>query len=296
MTKPRVLVIVGPTASGKSELAVKLARRFDGEVVSADSRQVYRGLDIGSGKITKKEMRGIPHHLLDVANPKQQFSAAQYQKLAEQKIKAIIRRGKLPIICGGTGFYVQTIIDPSLLPPVPPNPALRKRLEKLTPDQLFSRLEKLAPERAKTIDRHNPRRLIRAFEVAIALGKVPKTKSAPLPYQTLKLGLKVEGKKLKEKINKRLAARLKQGLITEVQRLHQQGLSWKRLHGLGLEYRYVAVFLRKRGETAALLQQLETAIWHYAKRQLTWFKRDKEIHWVKNYREAEKLTKQFLVN
>ncbi|MCC6290472.1 tRNA (adenosine(37)-N6)-dimethylallyltransferase MiaA [Candidatus Nomurabacteria bacterium] len=162
----QVLVIVGPTASGKSALAVQLAKKFDGEIISADSRQVYRGLDIGSGKITEKEKRGIPHHLLDIASPKRIFTVARYQKLAKQKIAEIIGRGKLPIICGGTGFYIQAIVDDLALPKVKPDSRLRKSLAQKTVPELFKMLQKLDSNRARKIDRNNPRRLIRAIEIA----------------------------------------------------------------------------------------------------------------------------------
>lgn len=164
--KKQVLVIVGPTASGKSALAVRLAKRFDGEIISADSRQVYRGLDIGSGKITEKEKGGIPHHLLDIVSPKRVFTVAQYQKLAKRKIAEIIERRKLPIICGGTGFYVQSVIDDLALPKVKPNSRLRKSLNQKTAPELFQILQKLNAKRAVKIDRNNPRRLIRAIEIA----------------------------------------------------------------------------------------------------------------------------------
>src|SRR3989344_110021 len=131
-SRPKILVIVGPTTSGKSALAVRVAKQFGGEVISADSRQVYRGLDIGSGKITVEEMRGVPHHLLDIADPREQFSVAEYQKLAGKKVDEILARKKLPIICGGTGLYIRALVDNLVLPPAPPNPALRADLAFLT--------------------------------------------------------------------------------------------------------------------------------------------------------------------
>ena len=165
---PKVLVICGQTATGKSDLAVMLAKKINGEVISADSRQVYKGLNIGSGKITKKEMCGIPHYLLDVVHPKQIFSIAEYQTIAQQKIQEIIARGKTPIICGGTGFYIDAITKGIVLPEVAPNTVLRKKLENKTTKELVYILTKLDPARAKTVDIQNNVRLIRAIEIATA--------------------------------------------------------------------------------------------------------------------------------
>lgn len=300
---PLVLVIVGPTASGKSALAVKLAKKFDGEIISADSRQVYRGLDLGSGKITTREMAGISHHLLDVASPKKTFTVADFQKLAGQKIAEIIARGHLPIICGGTGFYIQAVVDGLVLPEVPPNLNLRQELKKLGVKKLYQKLVKLDLRRAKEIDANNPHRLIRAIEIATALGQVPTLKKKPLPYRFVQIGLTLPPAILRTKIHHRLLARLKQGMLDEVARLHRAGVSWKRLEEFGLEYRYLGHFLRerwnnfrdasepisqwvKREEIVPTLEELEQAIWNFSKRQLTWFRRDRRIKWVKNYQEA----------
>jgi len=153
--KYKIIVILGTTATGKSSLAVKVAKKFNGEVISADSRQVYKGLNIGTGKITKKDMKGVPHHMLDVVSPKKVFSVSLFQKKTEKIIADIISRNKIPIICGGTGFYIQSIVEGVTLPKVPPNKALRKKLEKNTPQELFKILQKLDPRRAKNIDKKN---------------------------------------------------------------------------------------------------------------------------------------------
>ncbi|MBU4078319.1 tRNA (adenosine(37)-N6)-dimethylallyltransferase MiaA, partial [Patescibacteria group bacterium] len=165
--KPKIIVVVGPTASGKSDLAVEIAKKYNGEVVSADSRQVYKGMDIGTGKITQKEMQGIKHYLLDVASPKTRFTVAQYQKKANQAIGEIIKKEKLPILCGGTGFYIQSIVDNIAIPKVKPDLKLRKNLEKQSAEELFEQLKKLDSERAKNIDKYNKRRLIRAIEIVL---------------------------------------------------------------------------------------------------------------------------------
>ena len=169
----KIIVIVGPTSSGKSDLAVIIAKKFKGEIVSADSRQVYKGMDIGTGKITKKEMRGIPHHLIDVASPRQKYSVAKYKREAEKAIRDITNRGNIPIVCGGTGFYIQSIVDDIVFPEVKSNSNLRKKLSKLSPEELFLELKKIDENRAQKIDPHNPHRLIRAIEIATELGSVP---------------------------------------------------------------------------------------------------------------------------
>ena len=282
--KEKIVVIVGPTAVGKSELAVRLAKKYNGEVVSADSRQVYKGLDIGTGKIIPKEMRGVPHHLLDVASPKRQFSVAEYQKLARKKLEEILAKGKLPIIVGGTGLYVQSIVDARVFPEVPPDFKLRKRLEKKRVGELFAILKKLDSARARTIDRHNPRRLIRAIEIARVLGKDPSQQSTAKSQErrTLQVGLMLPNEELRKRISIRLFARISEYMIEEVQRLHKKGVSWRRMEELGLEYRYISRYFKNQTSKSKMLQQLETEIWRYAKRQMMWFRRDKRIMWFKS--------------
>ncbi|MCL4404292.1 tRNA (adenosine(37)-N6)-dimethylallyltransferase MiaA [Patescibacteria group bacterium] len=291
---PKVIIIVGPTASGKSALAVKLAKKFNGEVVSADSRQVYRGLDIGTGKVTPKEMAGIPHHLLDVVSPKRAFTVARYKRLAERAIKDILRRGKLPIICGGTGFYIQAVVDGLVLPEVPPNRALRKLLKKKGATELSALLKKLDPARWRSIDRKNPVRLIRAIEIAEAIGRVPKLKTVRPAYDALFIGVYPGGTALKLNIKKRLDERLRHGMIAEARKLRIQGLSLRRMEEMGLEYRHLGRLLRKKVTRTRMEDELYRDIVKYAKRQMTWFKRDKRIRWVKVYREAEFDVKGFL--
>lgn len=300
LEKPKIIVILGPTASGKSDIAVKLAEKFNGEVISADSRQVYKGLDIGTGKITKKEMRGIKHHLLDVANPKRQFTAAQFVKLTNEAIGEILKKNKVPIICGGTAFYIDALLGDKQIPEVEPNWKLRKQLENKTVTELFLMLQKLDPERAANIDPQNPRRLVRAIEICKALGQVPRFQisndKSQNNFSILKIGIKPEEKEIKERIYKRLVARVKKGMVKEAERLHQKGLSWKRMLELGLEYKYLALLSQNKLSKTEFIEQLNTAIWHYAKRQLTWWKRDKSINWFKpgEFGKIEKLAKRFL--
>ena len=292
--KKKIIVILGPTASGKSDLAIKLAQKFNGEIISADSRQVYKGLDIGSGKIKKEEMKEIPHYLLDVASPKRRFSVSKYQKLSLKAIEKIFKKNKIPIICGGSGFYVQSIIDGLKIPEVKPNYKLRKELSKKTPDELYQMLKKLDKNRAESIDRKNSRRLIRAIEIAIELKKVPKLEKHPLPYPVLILGIKKEKNELKKLIKKRLLKRLDEGMVDEVKNLYKNKVSFKKLEEFGLEYRYIAFYLQGKITYDEMVKSLQKEIEHYAKRQMTWFKKDNRIIWIKNYKEAEKLVKDFL--
>jgi tRNA dimethylallyltransferase len=293
--KIKIVVILGQTATGKSDLAVAVAKKFNGEIVSADSRQVYKGLDIGSGKITKREMKSVPHHLLDVANPKKQFSVAQYKKLAEKAILEISEKNKLPIIAGGTGFYIQAIVDGLVLPEVKPNNKLRKELEKKSAKELFEILKKLDRNRAKEIEKDNSRRLVRAIEIAKALGKVPKLKTSS-KYEVLQIGLILPDEKLKENIHKRLISRMKKGMVKEVEKLHSQGLSWKRLESLGLEYKNLALYLQNKIIKPELLEKIETESWQFAKRQMRWFKRDERIKWFSPSKvgKVEREVKEFI--
>ncbi len=294
----KLIVIVGPTASGKSQLAVRLAKKFNGEVISADSRQVYKGMNIGTGKVTKKEMANIPHHLLDVASPKRKFTVAQYRKLTLKTLNKILKKGTLPIICGGSGFYIQAVIDGITIPQVPPDWKLRKKLDKKSPKELFRILKKLDPRRARIIDKKNRRRLIRAIEIATKIGRTPLFKKKPLPYPVLIIGIKKEKKELNSLIKKRLLKRLKRGMIAEVKRLKNSGLSWERLEEFGLEYRWIARYLQKKITLEEMKEKLEKDIINYAKKQMTWFKKDERIHWTppnqQPYKYAEKLTKAFL--
>lgn len=276
---PKVIVIVGPTASGKSTYAVQLAKKIGGEVISADSRQVYKGLDIGTGKITKKEMRGVPHHLLDVVSPKKVFTAQDFVEHGRAALEDIRARGKTPIVCGGTGFYIDALLGRVPLPNVPPDLTLRARLAQKSVPQLFTILKKLDSRRAKNIDAHNPVRLIRAIEIAQKLGKVPAAKPKPLPYRVEWIGLNPSETVLKKKIHKRLKERIDAGMVQEAKKLHANGLSYKRMQELGLEYRYLALYLQKKISKDEMLTELEKRICDYAKRQMTYWRRNPAIKW-----------------
>ena len=278
---------MGSTASGKSALAVKLAKKFNGEIISADSRQVYKGLDIGTGKITKKEMRGVPHYLLDVADPKKQFSVSEYKKLAEDNIRYIVCYGKLPIVVGGTGFYIDALTGRANFPDVPPNKSLRAKLNKLSKEKLFVMLKKKDPRRARSIDMHNKVRLVRALEIVEALGKVPLRQPATsTQYEFVFIGLRPDD--LDKRILKRLMKRIP-GILRETKKL-----SRKRAFELGLEYRFASLYLQKKLSKKEFVDKLYTAIRHYAKRQMTWFKRNKKIRWFdpRQLKEIEKHAKR----
>ena len=292
----KVIVILGTTASGKTKLAVDLAKKFNGEIISADSRQVYQGLDVGTGK-DLAEYGEVPYYLIDVVKPETQFSLAQYQKLAYQKIKEILGRGKVPIICGGTGLYISAVVDGYVLSTAKPDQKLRQRLAKMPLPQLLAELKKVDPETHKIIDAANRRRVERALEIFYQSSR-PKSqqiKKRKPPYEFLILGLTFPREILKERINQRLKQRLeKEGMVDEVKKLHQQGLSWRRLDNFGLEYRWVSRYLRDEISYPALVDGLQKAIADFAKRQMTWFKREKKIVWLKTTEEAERLVKKFL--
>lgn len=289
----KIIVILGPTASGKSALAVKIAKKIGGEIVSADSRQVYKNLNIGAGKITKKEMGGVPHYCLDIVSPKKVFTVVDFKKCAEKAVEKIFTKNKTPIIVGGTGLYIQAIVDNIVLPEVKPDWKLRKELEKKTTEEMFAMLKKLDSKRAKKIDAKNPRRLIRAIEIAKTLGKIPNLEAELPSYKVLQIGLKLPDEILKKNIEKRIKKMLKDGLVAETKKLRNSGLSWKRIYELGFEYKYPALFLQGKISKDEMLAKMLLENRQYAKRQMTWFKRDKRIRWIKNQKEAEKFLKKF---
>ena len=317
--KPKIIVIMGPTASGKSGVAIKLAKKFGGEIISADSRQIYGGLDIGSGKVSKdatslqdtnhkhqatKKMKaafyseGIRHHLIDVARPMEDFNVSHFKKLAEEKIQEILERKKNPIICGGTAFWIDTLTKNSDIPEVAPNEKLRAKLALKSTEQLFTQLKKLDPIRASNIDRQNKVRLIRAIEIAKKLGYVPiqdtKYKIQDTRYNFLEIGIEVPREILNAKIKKRLEERFKEGMLEEVASLHKKGVSWKWLERIGLEYRWLSLFLRQKVSENEMREKLYFAIIHYAKRQMTWLKRNPNLNWHSDYKKIEKEVQAFL--
>ena len=276
---------MGTNASGKSELGIRLARRFGGEIISADSRQVYRGLDLGSGKITPEQARIVPHHLIDVADVADYYSLAQYQQAAHRAIDAITQAGNMPLLVGGTGLYVSALVEGYELVDVPPNEPLRAELETLSLNQLVERLEKADPEAASHIDKKNSRRIIRAIEIASAGHTHSAGRKRSPRYDCLQLGLSWPREILEQRIEKRLQDRLAGGIIEEVAGLRRRGVSDVRLEKLGLEYRYITRHLRGELDLDELRLQLGIAIRQLAKDQLTWFKRDHRIIWLDTTRD-----------
>lgn len=282
----KVITIVGPTASGKSDLAVRVAKEIDGEIISADSRQVYRGLDIGSGKITKHEMRDIPHHMLDIEDPKNTFSVGEYTNKARVCMEDIWSRGKTPIITGGTGFYIDSLVNNKKYPEVPKNQKLRDDLSKLSKEKLQETLKPLDPKRYETVDIDNPVRLIRAIEIAKSIGKVPEVESSDRDFELIQVGIEVDTGELKRKIHDRLYRRIDEGMVEEVEELHRNGLSYERMEELGLEYRYISRYLQGKSLKEEMLTELESEIVKYSKRQMTWFRGKKETVWFENKDDA----------
>ncbi|XKT74190.1 MAG: tRNA (adenosine(37)-N6)-dimethylallyltransferase MiaA [Patescibacteria group bacterium UBA2163] len=296
MEKRKVVCVVGPTASGKTSLSITLAKEYNGEVISADSRQVYRGLDIGSGKVTEKEMDGVPHHLLDVVSPQQVFTASEFVQKGREAIEDIFAREKVPIIAGGTGFYIDALLGYTSIADAPPNETLRTKLETYTTEQLQEVLRHKDPERFETIDQKNPRRLIRAIEIVEALGKNPPPQKDAI-YETLWIGISHPQQTLHERIHTRLMERLeKEDMLQEAINLHASGLSYDRMEELGLEYRYMARHLVGTLSYDEMVQELEQATKQYAKRQMTWLKRNEEIIWINpsETKKAKALIEDFL--
>lgn len=293
LTEGKLIVILGPTAVGKSQLAIKLAKKFHGEIVSADSRQVYQGMDIGTGKVNLKEQQEIPHYLLDVASPRRHFDVVRYQKKAYQAIQTIIRHQHLPFLVGGSPFYLYAIIQGWQFPKAGSLPSLRKKLSQKSLGELQAILKSLDPFYFEKVEKLNSRRIIRAIEIATQLGHVPSRKNQP-KFHTLLLGLQKSFPQIKELIQKRLEKRFRQGMLKEVENLHHQGISWKKLEDFGLEYRWISYYLQNKIAKEEMIESLQKAIEKFAKRQNTWFKKDPNIHWIHDEQEAISLVKNFL--
>ncbi len=326
----KLIVILGPTATGKTKLAVALARKFNGEIVSADSRQIYRGMDIGTGKdlseysLSSRRKPGsrnkknwipdqvrndnsfVPYHLINIVNPNTEFNVAKYKKLALKKIHGIIKRGKLPILVGGTGLYISAIVDNYDLPAVKPDKITRKKLKELKKEEKVRLLKKFDPEALKFIDIKNPRRIDRALEVCLSGYKFSELRKKKEPlFDVLQLGITFPKKILDERIDARVEKRLKQGMVREVANLHKNGVSWRRLEGFGLEYWFIAKYLQNKIKKDEMIRLLKIAIHQFAKRQMTWFsahggsasggKSTNNIKWIKNKKEAITLIKRFRI-
>ncbi len=312
----KIIVLLGPTASGKSDMAIYLAQKFNGEIISADSRQIYRHANLTTGKVKpdrageiKRKIgpknysvlisKGVPHYLINIASLRTNYTVVKFQRDANYVINYIIKKNKLPIICGGTGFWIKALIDNIVFPEVKPNWKLRARLNKFSVQKLFSLLKKLDTKRAENIDSKNKVRLIRAIEICEAIGKVP---TLP-PFQEeswkgikfLQIGIDLPKIKLRANIKKRLQKRLQAGMIKEVENLHKKyGVSWKRLENLGLEFRWIAYFLQRKISREEMEAKLYFDILHYAKRQMTWFKRDSRIKWLSDKKEVPMAVQKFI--
>jgi len=294
MNNNKLITILGPTASGKSDLAVKLAKKFNGEIISADSRQIYKEMDIGTAKITKKEMLGIPHYMIDIVKPNQKFTLAQFQKKTIKIIKDIQKRNKLPFLVGGTGLYIQSVVDNLKIPGTKPDEKLRNKLEKLTNQELINKLEKLDPKALKIIDIKNKRRLIRALEICL-LTKKPfseQRKKNKSIFNTLQIGLKLDTKNLEQKIIRRIEKMIENGLIKENKKLLKKyGSKPYSMSGIG--YKEIIPYINNEISLEQSKELIKIHTHQYAKRQMTWFKRDKTIEWIENYSETEKLINNF---
>lgn len=290
----KVIFITGATASGKSDFAIWLAKKINGEIINADSRQVYKFLDIGSGKITKKEEKEVKHYLLSIASPKRNYSLGKWLKDVDKAIERIVKRRKVPIICGGTILYLKALKEGWILPEVKPNYKLRKELEKLDTNTLFQKLAKIDPERARNIQKENKRRLIRALEIALKLGRVPKLIKKP-KYKILILAPYIEFEKLEKRIYKRLKKRIK-GIIEEIKKLQKIGLSFKRIISFGLEYEWFGKYVMGKIDLKFAIEKCYKDIRRFARKQIRELNKIEEVKWFKNKKELLKIVKEFLKN
>ena len=280
-TKPKIIVIAGPTASGKTSLSIKLAKACNGEIISADSRQIYKTLDIGTGKVTKEEMAGVPHHLIDIVDPDETYNADDFKSDASQAITDITSRGNVPIIAGGTFFYVDTLLGRITSPNIPPNPALREKLEAMSAEELYNELRERDQRRASEMDPQNKRRLVRALEIVSAIGKVPVIPTDE-PYKVLTIGIKREKEELRQRFKKRALEWLEAGFMNEIKNLLASGISEEQLQEIGFEYTLAVELYREEITQEEFLQKFVEKNWQYAKRQLAWLKREESIQWVES--------------
>ncbi len=292
--KQKIVIIVGPTASGKTALSINLAQRFNGEVISADSRQVYRGLDIGTEKIGAADMDGVPHHLIDIVDPSSVYTAADWKRDAETAITEITSRGKLPIVAGGTFFYIDALMNAASLPEVPPDPEFREKMELLPAETLANALEKIDPRRAAEIDRNNKRRIIRALEIVKALGAVPEPLQTEEPYDALWIGLTLPKEALRARIRTRAEEAIRRGLVAETKQLLEDGVTNERLMEIGLEYPLAIEHIDGSITESELIQKLEEKNWQYAKRQWTWLKTKDQVRWIDRAEDAAGIVTDFL--
>ncbi|HKL16977.1 MAG TPA: tRNA (adenosine(37)-N6)-dimethylallyltransferase MiaA [Patescibacteria group bacterium] len=302
---PKIIALMGQTASGKSKMALKLAKEFNGEIISADSRNIYKNLNIATDKPEFKKTKqgyfyqGIPHYLVNIVNPDQKFSVAQFKPLAVFKIKEIIQKNKLPILAGGTGLYIKAVLENYSFPGVAPDNKLRNELEKKAKNKgletLWQELIKIDPGSKNIVDKNNPRRVIRALEVCFKKDKAfSKIKSKkPIQFNSLKIGIKLSEKKLFQKQSKRVDKMIEKGLIKETKNLiNKYGKTQVLLNTIG--YQEIIPYLEGKISLKKAIKEIKLHTRQFSKRQETWFKKEKNIKWVKNFQEAKNITKNFL--
>lgn len=295
---PKILVIVGPTASGKTALSIKLTKQLNGEIISADSRQIYWGMDVGTAKPTKKEMDSIPHYLIDIKNPNQNYTVADYKKDAIKAIKKILAKGKLPILVGGTGLYVKAVVENLNIPKVKENSELRRKLELELKtnglDSLFKKLIECDPEAAYIVDPKNPRRVIRALEVSLTTGKpfTSQRKMGKPLFDAHIIGITLPNEKLRTRIEKRVDEMMRDGLVKETKKLYARYGKVKALEAIG--YREIIDYLDGKLSLKEAIFQIKLNTWHYAKRQMTWFRKNTNITWIKEKKNALEAARLFL--
>ncbi|HAQ08574.1 MAG TPA: tRNA (adenosine(37)-N6)-dimethylallyltransferase MiaA [Bacillus bacterium] len=284
--KQKLIVLIGPTAVGKTKLSIELAKQFNGEIISGDSMQIYRGMDIGTAKVTSEEMEGIPHHLIDIKEPDEGFSTAEFQDLVRRKIEDISSRGKLPMIVGGTGLYIQSVIYDYHFTEAPSDPVFRSLLEKEAEDQgydfLHEKLKNADPESASKIHPNNIRRVIRALEITHCTGKtaaaLQENQSPELLYDTAVIGLTMNREQLYSRINLRVDLMIQQGLLGEVKYFYDNGLrDCQSIQAIG--YKELYDYFEDRISLDQAVENLKQNSRRYAKRQLTWFRNKMEVEW-----------------
>jgi len=303
---PKLIVILGSTASGKTDWGLKLAKKFNGEIISADSRQVYKKMNIGTAKIPGEWRRNglrktyyvedIPHHLIDFLDPGKTFAVSEFRDKAIKYIKLTNKEGRVPLVVGGTGLFIHSVVDNLEIPRVAPNKQLRKSLEDKSNEELMKLLKTLDPKSAGTVDSKNTRRIIRALEVCILSG-VPFSEQqikGDQIFDVLQIGLKVSREVLYERIDERIDSMMKLGLLEEVKNLLKQKYDWSLSSMSGIGYRQFKGYLAGEYNLEKAIELLKRDTRRYAKRQITWFKRDPRIKWCHEYKEAEKLVNDFL--
>lgn len=305
-TLPKLIVILGPTASGKTQWGIDLVKKINGEIISADSRQVYQKMTIGTAKpVGEWQMvngenvyvvDGVPHHLMDYIDPKLSYTVAEWREAAVQKIDQIGGRGHLPVLVGGTGLYISTLIDNWQMPSFAPNEKLRTELEEKSHDELIALLATVDPASAETIDTKNPRRLIRALEVSLGTGKPfsEQRNKGSAVFDVLQIGIEVEREELYRRINERVEIMVKNGLIDEVKDLVAEGYDWSLPSMSGIGYRQWQAYLGGQATLEKTIEQLQQDTRNFAKRQLTWFRRDSRIVWCASYDQANERVQAFL--